>query len=59
MMTRLQHESYGVNEIYDCQAKGTSLLDQNTLNNMLLLWDREVVGRTSSILPSLSPLANP
>lgn len=37
MMTRLQHESYGVKEIYDCQAKGTSLLGQNTLNNMLLL----------------------
>ena len=37
MMTHLQHESYGANEIYDCQAKGTSLLDQNTLNNMLLL----------------------
>ena len=37
MMTRLQHESYGANEIYDCQAKGTRLLGQNTLNNMLLL----------------------
>ena len=37
MMTSLQHESYGVNKIYDCQAKGTSLLDQNTLNNKLLL----------------------
>lgn len=59
MMTSLQHESYGVNKIYDCQAKGTSLLDQNTLYNMLLLQDREAVGRTSSILPSLSPLASP
>ena len=37
MMTRLQHESYGVNKIYDCQAKGMSLLNQHAKQHVIVV----------------------